>query len=897
MRRFTRWPAASHHRRLGIALLSVGVLLLLVRQSSAGRSVVAQVPTPTPGLSTSPAPSNGLDILFLVDQSGSMGGLAYKAQTDPPSDQFGLRFEAVQYALRTLAEYQSALGSNFAFRMAVLSFGDTPELSLDWTDINPSAANWPKQENTLIDQLSASHFGKRNLGNTNFLAAYKEAEQLFGKLPAAAGTHFKAIVVLTDGAPCVPAVFSCTLNGEQANHMNQLVAQSTANFADYKQYVIGIDAHNQFWTRLEPYWTKVVGTRGFARRVKDSTEVGQVFLEILLDLVRTTQAARGGSADADIGQPITFVAGQDTSIVVPPYLESVRFTVFKTQPKPGVQIKGADGSVLRSSAAQVIVSGENSPIEVWKISSPPPGLWTLSALQKLTDVKVYLDLIRVPFKLELLPTAPFRRLPISIQLTLLGPDGKPLPGYADQRYQLAATLTITTPAGKIETLDLAAGSAGTYAGSYTPLDAGRYQLDVAASAQTIDGKPFKVLDQTAAKTVIIPNLSLAVQRDPTSDVLLSQSMTISAQLVDGDGKRQVLPQIAVNATLLNVTDISSGTGKPVASYELVADATGLYSVSVAAESTGQYQLQITARPKSNDANPPAALDQQFLPAFRVRPAHLISLKVISPLPDGAYYLTDGFPPVTPARLKIQVSALNDAGEPAALEKLTGGALPLTLEVAGDKDSPVGEGHITDLAPLAGATGLYEATVSGLSAGQYRLTIQAAADSRLGDSTLFDPRFRKQSLHFTLTTNPALIGMVAALVIGTLLVVGVIAGGVAYQVRLRQHPARGTIELQTESASGLVGDRSTVWRQTLDGQRRNRVVYSFRGVPAGLHQLIVSCPTDLMSGRNEVFVTLTRQGDAKPLLNQVKFARDSEKHLDMLDANDVLYFLVKDKQKY
>ncbi|MEM6284561.1 MAG: VWA domain-containing protein, partial [Chloroflexota bacterium] len=84
-------------------LLALGLCALLLRPATAQTNTY-----------------QGIDLLFLVDQSGSMGGVeSGAAATDP----LALRFEAVQYALTTLSEYRRVVPSDTTLRMAVVNFG------------------------------------------------------------------------------------------------------------------------------------------------------------------------------------------------------------------------------------------------------------------------------------------------------------------------------------------------------------------------------------------------------------------------------------------------------------------------------------------------------------------------------------------------------------------------------------------------------------------------------------------------------------------------------------------------------------------------------------------------------------------------------------------------------
>src|SRR5258708_40172899 len=78
------------------------------------------------------SPYSGLDVLLLVDQSGSMFGY-YKGAPipkQPATDQNGLRFQAPQAALQFLGTFRQQIGLASApdIQMALVAFGTTPRL-------------------------------------------------------------------------------------------------------------------------------------------------------------------------------------------------------------------------------------------------------------------------------------------------------------------------------------------------------------------------------------------------------------------------------------------------------------------------------------------------------------------------------------------------------------------------------------------------------------------------------------------------------------------------------------------------------------------------------------------------------------------------------------------------
>ncbi len=840
----------------------------------------------------------GLDILFLVDQSGSMGGRPFGSATnEKPSDVLGLRFQAVQYALRTLSEYRKVVAPGFSFKMAVISFGDQSEVVLDWTEIDALQASWSTTEAHLLDQLSQDSFGKRNLNATNFLSAYRAAQQLFEALPSPGANQMRmrAIVTLTDGAPCVPAEFhdkSCANYSDQYNHMNQLIKLATDVFqpASYRLYVIGIDNKNTYWSRLEPFWTKVVGANGIAQRVENSTQVGQVFLQILADLARVAQTTSGANRADSIGQVIP-IGNINTSIMVPPYQESLRITVFKTQASPGISLVDASGTRVTEQLPNVKVSGIDSPIEVWKINNPTPGMWTIVATQPITQLNVYRDLIYVPYKLEVGKADMLRYERALLTLTLLDTRGQPLPEYTDPRYRLASKVVMHTPSGSIETITLSPNRAGIYTGEFTPSQAGDYVLDVEADTQNPDGSALKVIDQAATQRLTISDLNLDVKTEPSGDMLLSQQMAITARLLDDKGNARTIDALSI------VASISSGQGSAgqtgATTYTLVSDSSGAYTAGLTMDTIGQYQIAVRATTKDVAGNI-QVVGEKYLPVFQVKPTQLVEWRISEPQPDSTFYVTEGFPPLRPARLKIEVMVSDDKGQPMNLSQLAGGRVPLLIQVSDSAGKDVAQ----DVRFSSGEqVGTYQAELAGLSPGPYRVQIRADESARLGESTLFDPRFKVQSVPVTAVIHPGFVLTIAVIV----LTIGVSVGGSSFlavrHVRRRSHPATGRLDIVHEDFSLSSAPRSSIWHYSLDAQHSNHIVVT-RGLPPDLKRLIVECPDNKMSQQGQAYITLEcSKGKKRVLLNHVRFSRNTERRLDGISDDNNLYYLVKDYEEY
>ena len=155
-----------------------------------------------------------LDIIFIVDQSGSMSGQRPDGSRIPPNDPLQQRVYAPRYALDWLANNRMGLCPLAIHRMGVISFGTTVEVDLPLTPIQPNnQSDWEIIRPGLEQKITA-----RNLSATDPALAFQEAKTMLsgvgdlGDLP-----RKKAIILLTDGSPCV-GMLGCNLNNDVMDH-------------------------------------------------------------------------------------------------------------------------------------------------------------------------------------------------------------------------------------------------------------------------------------------------------------------------------------------------------------------------------------------------------------------------------------------------------------------------------------------------------------------------------------------------------------------------------------------------------------------------------------------------------------------------------------------------------
>lgn len=832
------------------------------------------------------SPYQGLDILFLVDQSASMSGATGRTPTDP----LDLRFRAVQYALDTLSEYRASVPLDTTFRMSVMNFGTDTELAMDWTEIGRSGdPAWEARRSALRTALSADAFGDRTLLETDFLTAFEAVQAQFDQLPPPADgdRHLRVLIVLTDGAPCVftDADPSCTDISRQRAHMNELVTLAGDAFpaSDYRLFVIALDDAGAYWFDYEDYWQQVVVDPANATRVISPNEIGQRFWTILNSLLGQVADVTG---DEDRG-PFAFT-GDRAEIAVPPYYQTMRLTFFKNQPVPtGVLLTDPRGQTLQAGDPFISVSGADTTIEVWVVNRPAPGLWQVTMPDVANLLDSYRDLIPMSIQAEIAgiagPVALFT--PVTLEVRLTDANGNPLPVYDDPQYALQLTAALTAPDGASQALDMPPPSdTGLSTVTVTPAEQGVHTVILDGVARGVGGSPRPVFDDLNAGTFEVAPWLVNVDGFPSGTMLASEPVNLSVTVARDDG--DVLPPEMENLDVQAI--VYTGAGEIWSQFGLDRTGSGTYAGSVAMTDTGDFTVAVQVRTADGQQ-----LHEAESPVFTVEPATFAALVWETP-PDGdTSYATRGFPPLEPTTVDVRLHVVNQAdGTLMDVARLTQSSAQIELTVTDVAGAEVV--RTLTLSP-GDKPGYYTGSIERLGEGEYTLTVRAEGDLVYG--TLWDTASREQTRTIVRQTNPALYlfyGGLGAAALTSILTVG---GILLRRQRRRQHPARGMLAVLYDDALTAGMDRDTVWQVSLDAFRSNHIVLRGRRLPRrlGIKRITVTCPNAGMSSRQQVRVSVEMKGKRGPGISDRQFNPGTEALL-YSDAEGT-YYLVKDAETF
>jgi hypothetical protein len=481
-------------------------------------------------------PYTGADFVFIVDQSGSMGGEEYGSTDHPrPNDRQELRFKGLRLFVapwlgRRLLEKDPE--NRFTFRLGVVYFGDRTEkvnfgeedVPLWFTTIAPaSEEEWSSLKADLEEHLPTSEEWRgRNLGNTNFQQALKEARDLFSLMEDEDDSQrIKAVILITDGWPVV--FMSSGDKVSISSRLNGVVEYVEENlpYPDYQLYVLGLnDSDTSYWRIVERYWqqasqdqaTKIEGNANFFWKVQD----------ILNQITRPLQL---GKEDKLIQCGPNFI---------PPYLDLVRFTFHKIDPTDEIRVFAPDGQEVKEPEA--IVHGHDEPIETFTVERPQPGTWRLECPTGVSiPPKIYKREIDVNVSLS--TSSAHQYLPVHVDYKIVDSRGVPVTEYADPRYPLHLHLNLVN-SGETLTSTLTKGGDGQYAADFLPTASGDYELHLVGTSYGITTTHLiTVLEDITDLPVDETRPELQAPQDATQLV----PAEFSIALVDSEGEMIAFP--------------------------------------------------------------------------------------------------------------------------------------------------------------------------------------------------------------------------------------------------------------------------------------------------------------------------------------------------------------------
>lgn len=522
-------------------------------------------------------PYQGLDLVFLVDQSGSM----------EKNDPYEQRANAIKWVLQFLGIDNLYSRPSAHHRIGIVSFGTEASVDLPITPLRDKP-DWNETDwNEKYAELQATAVAK-DMTNTDVLKGLELVKQEFDKLadlPAGANST-RGIVILTDGAPYregweddpryAGTDFYTPYFREISAFIdeNLPVAPSSRSTDGYHIWVLGLNATEDAgqasapgtsWLAQQSNWESVLNPFADVDRVTRIESERNA--KIPDDIVRVLDTMMVGGVCNDDASPTDKPSCIiEENFVVPPYVARADFSVFKPQPGSEIAFFKPDGQLLDLSTSEVKVMPTGEVIETIKVENPSPGPWKWQKVDSSagTATVVFQRLFAQANLLQ--PTQSqdlFDSVPLSIELRDLSQQRIQ---ELDQ-YPIAAQARVVLPDGRSENYDLVSQGDGTWQSTQNiALDQpGNYQVYLTGTTRDDSGKQVSLF-RNWGTTFAVGNLkpSLVI---PAGTAQLYHQVPVEIKLSKADGsdpgmspQHSILLEAELTAPDGSVTPLEIRTG-------------------------------------------------------------------------------------------------------------------------------------------------------------------------------------------------------------------------------------------------------------------------------------------------------------------------------------------------
>jgi|GEM_PF-3025487 len=742
------------------------IIFFVILWGGTSDSTVAQTPPPTDD------PYDGIDVLFVIDHSGSMGGPEFGSDRlyGPANDPLNLRFLAPQFSTQELSQVRLYLATDPKpdIHVAILAFGDDTEQLMAWTPLVPDVAvgtpmtpaDWNDELANLFDILSPQRFGARNLFFTNFNNAFDDARDFFQAMPtslapAPGENRLRVVVVVTDGAACTReeifsevangnASYSCNdvLNdGSAQRHMAQLATRARTYFPapNYEIFVVMLDRNNTYASQVSPWWNDVVcQNNAVACDLALRNAVVRDEIELSAQISRIINQVTGDVVPEGLVTNIDIPCCPPTvpaTFTVLPYQQIMRLRVFKNQPQPIPSFVLTNQSL--GSSVPTTPQGLDTLIETHQIDNPQPGQYLITAGNYDLIREFSLDSISIASNVSSPTISPASLTALStfqVETSIIRTDGLPLELYKDSSgntiYPLTVELRLYDATANIDPkqrplkakfpMQLNSTSVHTYLAQYVLDDSfnGAYELRINATFVGDDGITYTLLNDRRLRD----NLVIAgayVQWEGLNPGSQRAQRPVSLRgLVLNEQTGTPVDNTGNMVLRLEVQALDGTIVKPFAEYPNTSASSGIIETSFVIDTAGAYNVnaQLGIPDALGNFVP---LGPTFSAPIDIRPPQLVTLALSQPNQPEVEAQRFTLVPLelttnTPTTIQVEIRDQNGVGVDLGL--LTNGLQPLPALTITQNGTPIDLGaSLTQV-----STGVYAITTDALTLGEYRL---------------------------------------------------------------------------------------------------------------------------------------------------------------------------------
>ena len=508
----------------------------------------------------------GLDVVILIDQSGSMWGLP--VVHPEPNDKHGHRIGQTKNIIYRLAEHVE--NTPLVHRVSVIDFGDDASVAVSnhLISYNPSDPGAALRQTKSVIEHSVSPKAGKGWEYTNTPAGMALAIKEYEKMAASGtrGGRQRVMLIITDG---------------RANARNSTPAQMQtdvrANAAELEKngvgiWVVGFNDKDNYWMEGDgAFWESVSGA-GRARLADTaSSDIFGIVQQIVDQWLNTKSKS---------------VAGDE--YYCPPYLGRIVFNVNFGTPRIPISINDPAGNLIPISAGGPgSLPGTTARFEV---ADPVPGVYKID---KDSSRSYHVAVEEYPSEIKRLVPSGAGSLDAETRVVFEVRDGKGVPLQILSQWPIAASIVATSPSEQVEEIPASFEGDGKFQAKWKPSELGDYRMKLKGIVTLRDGTPYDVFKAdgnsytgTLAVNRLIPYRLRLVDPDPEGSLRVMSADTssdIKLSLVDSkDSEVKNLQGLVNDPTMWLSLQLVDKSGAPLSDppIPLRYDGSGSFEAAV-----------------------------------------------------------------------------------------------------------------------------------------------------------------------------------------------------------------------------------------------------------------------------------------------------------------------------
>jgi len=333
-------------------------------QRTSSEEIIVEPQTPLP-----------VDLMVLLDQSGSMSGAMGQPATDPKN----LRVDAVKYSINNFSTKSDQKAPN---KIGVINFGSNVPVQylIPLVDVY-------FQDQQAIDNLT-SKIKPLNLGETNFINALKSAINEFQVNNSFSQNRSSAVVIFTDGEPYDSRRLSLSAYFEEIKtYIDKNLPVSCQIF------IVGIDDKQNAWSKTLPYWKQILPDNQIVK-INQMSDLQEAFNNIIRQIFQIPNV------------PPDIVGTTEKAFTVPPYIDTLELHVFFETKGTSLEVYSPDNRLVDFKKTQGCFEIDKGTYTLFLISQPTPGEWKYKMVGGKGTVLIYKNFI--PVKVNVVsPQSPY----------------------------------------------------------------------------------------------------------------------------------------------------------------------------------------------------------------------------------------------------------------------------------------------------------------------------------------------------------------------------------------------------------------------------------------------------------------------------------------------------------